>query len=294
MAGSVRKEGFTMHLRVKSEVEAKSILPSTASIVVEKIQEKRIITQAKAVKSIPKKAIPPAAIRALIISCQKYQNPDYNTLRAPESDAVKMHRFLRNTRGIPDNNFTILCNETATKDAVMRAMKWLAEFQYGLFYFSGHGYRMPCDGRQVEGLLLHDHEWTRNKMLLDVDIHATLEKMAHCVIILDCCHAGGVASKGLTPGVIKSVVVPKKIDLGKLPVIVPTKDLVFLAACQENQVAYEDPSDGGVFTDALLKIWEQEPEIHYGELHRQLVNQIKYNQDPAIVTQNGGLGMFEI
>ena len=126
------------------------------------------------------------------------------------NDIYKVSALLQERFGYDAEHIRLLVDERATAQNIRERLRWLLEGASDgterLFYFSGHGARVPgYNALEVidqldECLVPHDFSWhDPSTALLDdefLDLYSQLPYDAHFSAILDCCHAGGMARGG--------------------------------------------------------------------------------------------------
>lgn len=136
---------------------------------------------------------------AVLVGVGRYQEPSVNPLNGPPKDVKKMEDFLRKRYGI--TNFKILVNDRATKGRILKAMAWLARVpgpeDVAIFYFSGHGSRIPdLDGDEADGLdetiAPYDVSTKPESHISDDEIGLWINRVRSrkLTVILDSCHSG--------------------------------------------------------------------------------------------------------
>lgn len=172
-----------------------------------------------------------------------------------------------------------------------------------VFYFSGHGSQQPTPpelwhlepDRLDETLICWDSRLPGSWDLADKELAALLERAgargAHCLAILDCCHAG-TATRGASPMRTRGIPAdqrarPLATFLAELaPPGGPTRSLtpfawggasggrhVLLAACADRERAHEDTFEGesrGAFSYCLQAALVNAPAgLTYRDLHKR-------------------------
>jgi hypothetical protein len=83
---------------------------------------------------------------AVVIGIADYRGRS-NDLWHPDEDAIEMREALINNYGFPEENIQMLLNKEATAQAIVDAIRWLAENEDAdstvVFFFCGHGTRAP-------------------------------------------------------------------------------------------------------------------------------------------------------
>ncbi len=177
--------------------------------------------------------------KALVIGINGYDN--FSSLRYAESDAREIARRLA-THGDEDerHNFDVkrmLHSETPVRRTTLRvAIQELFANSRGLdlaFYFAGHGLVSETSGYLVTA----DGVTDDYGITMDELYSAAQRSLANSVLImLDCCHAGGV---GDVSG-----------SAGDIPLALLRENLTVMAASLPMQAAAES-SEGGLFSAAL-------------------------------------------
>lgn len=170
--------------------------------------------------------------KALIVGIDAYHGAPLNGCC---NDANSVSQLLeRNEDGSP--NFTVReeLNVPTLKELRMVLRDLFAgPSDIALFYFSGHGYLGEDGGYLVLPDFDEGKEGLRTKDLLEM---ANDSSATNRIIILDCCHAGDIASR-------------RQEQSGPPPI---KRGTTILAACREKEVSLE--CDGhGVFTSLLME-----------------------------------------
>ena len=170
-------------------------------------QHARIVTRPK-----------PAELRqkAVLVGIAEYADAS-NNLEGPVNDVFAVSAALQEL-GFPVDGIRVALNERATAQGIRERLKWLLEDARDgdqlFFYFAGHGAQVPGYGRDSEVdrvdecLVPYDFDWSRGEGITDDELAALYGQLPYgCqfTIMLDCCHAGGMARgnglrpRGLTP-----------------------------------------------------------------------------------------------
>ncbi|MEO1262413.1 MAG: caspase family protein [Bacteroidota bacterium] len=126
---------------------------------------------------------------AVIVGISSYNH--MQALKYTDDDAYRMYAFLKSPEGgaLADNQISILIDEDATKEKIMRAMKATfakaGENDLVMIYFSGHGLRgsfLPIDFDGYQNKLEHG------------EINEILESSPakYKLVIADACHSGSL------------------------------------------------------------------------------------------------------
>ncbi len=145
--------------------------------------------------------------RALLIGINDYPNPA-DRLEGCINDVFQMSAVLQECSFAPESIRTCL-NERATAEGILQRMEWLLEDPRDgderVFYYSGHGARMPEYGQDgepdhhVEALVPYDFDWTPQRAVTDdkiYELYSQLPYDSRLMMIFDCCHSGGIHRDG--------------------------------------------------------------------------------------------------
>lgn len=169
------------------------------------------------------------------------------------SDALGLRELLVDeTRcAIPQKNVRLLTETEARRDSILDGLDWLASQSQQdrkasvIFYFSGHG-----------GFLPHYHlvpyGYSRHKLattaVSGADLTARIQAIQSqkLLVLLDCCHAGGMASVK-SPHFTKSSVPPDLVSAMEMG-----SGRVLIASSRKDEVSWTG-HPYSVFTQALLE-----------------------------------------
>ena len=155
---------------------------------------------------------------ALIIGIDKYQN--VQNLNYAVKDAESIQDILVNSFNFPEGNITLLKNEEANKDAILKAFSDLTiKAEYNdrvLIYFAGHGETMDLTEGGERGYLLPVDGDRKNLYLSSIGMDelekiSEMSKAEHMLYLVDACYGGiaAVGSRGLpdstTPDFIEKI-----------------------------------------------------------------------------------------
>lgn len=220
--------------------------------------------------------------RAVIVGIEDYQS--MTDLSYTIDDAEDMRNVLLAYTNWNDSNIQFLTDVDASKGEIESAISTMATLEDAddvcLFFFSGHGSRIPDDDgdegkgdRYDEVICPYDTTGELENVISDDELGGWLEECkGNIVVILDTCMSGGF-TKGIkgtvkavpNPQVSKDAIAKKYFGEGltehlkQRPI---SKDLnqvgyVVLMACGERDSAYEyDLLENGVFTYYIVKgLW---------------------------------------
>jgi metacaspase-1 len=164
-------------------------------------------------------ARPPAARkkrRALLVGINEYPTAK-DRLEGCVNDVFTISSVLQECGFEPEEIRTCL-DERATTEGILSRLRWLfddpREGDERVFYYSGHGARIPEYGENyepdhhIEALVPWDFDWSPERAITDDQIYMLYSQLPYkmsTVMVFDCCHSGGIhrngASKarGLTP-----------------------------------------------------------------------------------------------
>ncbi len=152
--------------------------------------------------------------RALVVGINTYENLSvFDHLEGCVNDARLIAGLLRDRFGFPEENVTLLTDETAARDGILGAMDALADAtgpdDIVVMFFAGHGSQMTDrEGDEPDGLDetivpydtgragLEGVEAHENRDITDDEINAWLlrvtEKTGFVTLIFDSCHSGTI------------------------------------------------------------------------------------------------------
>jgi hypothetical protein len=201
---------------------------------------------------------------AVVIGVGDYLDPEIPPLPATNFDARALEEILSNPNrcGYLDNNVHRLTGPSATRGSILSSLDWLAgkarqdPEATAIFYFSGHGWRDDAPGSSRYCLLPYDCdlEQLKTTTICNVLFKEKLKAIAtkRVVVIIDACHAGGIAkAKALS-------LVPK--NLSKSPSVSYLKQLangsgkVVISSSRENELSYvRSDHSCSIFTGCLIE-----------------------------------------
>lgn len=154
--------------------------------------------------------------RALLVGINDYPDPAQR-LEGCVNDVFLMSSVLQEC-GFPPETIRTCLDRRADTEGILSRLRWLLD-ETGpgdelVFYFSGHGARIPEYGEcfepdhYVEALVPWDFDWSPGKAITDDQIYclyAQLPYEARLMMVFDCCHSGGIhrdgaaRARGITP-----------------------------------------------------------------------------------------------
>ncbi|KAF8810862.1 hypothetical protein BYT27DRAFT_7161421 [Phlegmacium glaucopus] len=230
---------------------------------------------------------------ALIIGINNYQG--MKKLRGCVADSENVCSFLTETLRANPLHIIHLRDEEATRDGILSAFKkhfldngQIRQNDTIIFYFAGHGSvefleKAPSKigGEDMETICPYDDRVAGVRGIPDRTLACLMRQLAsikgnNITAIYDSCHSGGLGREpsdlensriGIPP---PSLPFPKGLDkeiwectdrLPKNPHLphAVLNSHILLAACQRGEIAYEERTGRGRFTNLLLKIL-REPE----------------------------------
>ena len=216
---------------------------------------------------------PLASNHALVISVAGYPRAPLPGVAKDRASATELaERF-----GVPRENIAYLSEKEVTREGLQRALDRLErQIQPGdklYIYFSGHGARFlnKSTGQCTESLVMQNRVLVTNDEFSDM-VKPLSVKADKTVVMLDACHAGGVAELAAARGleaatnrrrakfdpVSSTASCADAVNLGtfsgKRGIEFDTTDnnLVILAAARKNEVAW-DTDQGGAMTYSFLQ-----------------------------------------
>jgi Caspase domain len=136
------------------------------------------------------------ASRALVIGINKYETA--SPLSYAVSDAVSIRDLLVSDFGFPDSEVTLLIDEAATRQAVLKAFLRFAKDDIDLderlvIFFAGHGHTRTGSRGEIGYLVPHDADMTDFSTFIrwdELTRNADLIRAKHVLFIMDACYGG--------------------------------------------------------------------------------------------------------
>ncbi len=154
--------------------------------------------------------------RALLVGINEYPN-EADRLEGCVNDVFLVSSVLQECR-FDAEDIRVVLDDRATADGVRDRLEWLLDGvkdgDQRVLYYSGHGAQIHGYGagetvdRLDECLVPYDFDWSLDRAIIDDELYELYSQLpydARLVMILDCCHSGGMTReggprvKGLTP-----------------------------------------------------------------------------------------------
>jgi hypothetical protein len=145
--------------------------------------------------------------RALLVGINDYPREE-DRLEGCVNDVFLMSSVLQEC-GFPPESIRVCLDDRATAQGITERLKWLLDDprpgDERVFYYSGHGATIPEYGenlepdRKTETLVPWDFDWSVDRAVVDDQIftlYSQLPYRTRFVMILDCCHSGGMHRQG--------------------------------------------------------------------------------------------------
>lgn len=158
--------------------------------------------------------------RALLIGIDDYPQENMR-LEGCVNDVFHVSSVLQEC-GFDADEIRVVLNDRATKSGILDRISWLLDGAGPgdrlVLHFSGHGGRLPVYDptghvdHKRECLMPHDFAWDPEQAITDEDLfelYGQLDYGVRLVILLDCCHSGGLTRDG--SGTIRGVTPPDDI-----------------------------------------------------------------------------------
>jgi hypothetical protein len=144
------------------------------------------------------------AKRALLVGIDRYRDARVADLDGCRNDTYLMSAALQEC-GFAPEQIRLLHNERATRSAIMERLAWLLEDcaagYIRVLSFSGHGHQLADYDSKGEPdslnecLAPHDYAFSEATAIVDrqlCELYADLPADAYFLMVLDCCHSGGM------------------------------------------------------------------------------------------------------
>jgi hypothetical protein len=158
----------------------------------------------------------PKRRKALLVGINQYPNAA-DRLDGCINDVFTMSAVLQECGFRPEDIRTLFDNR-ASGAGILERLEWLVEDARAgdelVFYYSGHGARVPEYGefmepdRLTETLVPWDFDWTPERGVSDEQLYALYSQLPYetrLMMIFDCCHSGGMhrqsgaKARGISP-----------------------------------------------------------------------------------------------
>ncbi len=146
--------------------------------------------------------------RALLIGIDQYARPDIPPLAGCVNDTYLVSQILQEAE-FPVEHIRMLHNDRATAANIRDRLAWLlddvSDGDFRFLFVSCHGHQLESYGagetadRLDECLCPYDYEYSVESAILDdhlYNLYAQLPQKSQFVVVLDCCHSGGMARAG--------------------------------------------------------------------------------------------------
>lgn len=210
-------------------------------------------------------------LRAVLVGIDVYQDPFIPRLSHACRDATALAGLLEERIRPDERTVRLLLDEDATKRNIEIAIneelhRAVNPGDVVLLYFAGHGSpeRRAAKDKRSRHLIAHDTEYGRiyaTGIDMDRDVPEWFDRLAEAkliVVMLDACFSGAAGGRTFMGPTLKAN--PKVEGTLNEPKLISIKDLdlgrgrVLLCACDDDQLAREDPALGhGIFTHSLLQ-----------------------------------------
>ncbi|MDI9868571.1 caspase family protein [Flectobacillus roseus] len=236
---------------------------------------------------------------ALLVGINNYP-VGVSPLQGCVNDVEEVNKLLNNSFQRLSPQIVSLTNEQATRQNIIDAFRThLCQATVNdsvLFYYSGHGSRENAPQEfwkefpthKNETLVCYDSRLAGGFDLADKELAILISEVAkqnpHIVVCLDCCHAGSgtrdsidlvrvkqVEKEGSRRGLehyIDGFYSKQFQSTGKIDV--PQSKHILLAACQENERAYETSANRGLFTLTLQNCLKDVQSLSYSDLFNRI------------------------
>jgi hypothetical protein len=202
---------------------------------------------------------------ALLVGVGQCTDPQLS-LPVTVKDMQELRQILVNPElcAYPDTNLHLLHDQTATKSEILDKLAWIRDQVASdpeatvIIYYSGHGWLEQSTGGYY--LIPHDfdrYEWRDTALSAD-DFNQSLQaiKAKRLLVILDCCHAAGIASaKDPEPSLqLPKGVIPAPDPKGILDVLQKGEGRVVFTSCRGEEKSWvRQDNTMSVYTHHLIE-----------------------------------------
>lgn len=247
-------------------------------------------------------------LNAVVVGIDHYADPEISNLGCARADAEAVAEFLREAVTPAEASIRILLDAHATRTEILKSIGEVLPRQqhrddFVLIYFAGHGspeQASPPD-RTARYLVPHDAEYAHlfaTGIGLEREIVEVLDRQiaGRVLLVLDACFSGRAGGRTfLGPNLKRSLALRRGARLSLRELHLGFGSVV-LAACQDDEVATEQPSHGhGIFTFRFIEALRAGPgpSIGLGELYdrvyRHVTSDSKERQHPVLAGRIAGL-----
>ncbi len=148
--------------------------------------------------------------RALLVGINQYP-PNMPALQGCVNDVFLVSSVLQEC-GFEADDIRVVLDDRATIAGIQERLHWLLDAtrpeDVRFLYFSGHGAMLPIYGpegqidRTSPCLVPYDFVWTKETAITDealLNFYSQLPYDSHFMMVLDCCHAGGLTRGTMQP-----------------------------------------------------------------------------------------------
>ena len=232
---------------------------------------------------------------ALVIGIQKYSGPGFGDLEKPVEDAEKIAQILKKHGDFADvKRLPAQWNEKKGDYEVAEAQllgrkleQEIIDFfervgsNEAFIYFSGHGAQVNKMGRQKGYLVASD--CTSGNLeavgiaLADLNYLILNASFSSLVVLLDCCHAGGLLEKSQVTNALTAF------NAGN-------RNYFLATACRSHEKAYES-KEYSLFTSAVIKALHtpgSDGRVRTARLNQVIDEELRGSGQEPVVLKSGG------
>lgn len=231
---------------------------------------------------------------ALLIASGQFDDPKITPLDGVDENDIRMMQDLLILKyGFSD--ITVIGSANATRNNIIAAIQKLVRKMdantYAVIYFTGHGGQVP-DPKRLVADRVHRLERESSEYLITRDCqpifdfeldHDTSIQAGHITLILDCCHAGGMArAAGVNANVFgteKFATLPDKILQSILASPLPRKE-EFIDSQDQHRVLLAATSKSDVALQIERSAPDQLQERSVGAFTYALYNAVMHSAQP--------------
>jgi len=204
-------------------------------------------------------------MHCVFIGIDLYKDKKINSLRYAKADAEKFYHQVIGSPVACEAHIQLLTNQQATKQKILKVVgetlpRNVARDDPVLLYFSGHGSPETSNSpdRVARYLVTYDTEYESifaTAIDLERDLTRLIERIPSnlIVVLLDTCFSGRAGGRTFEGPNVRASRASWR-ESFKLADLKLGEGRLLLAACDDDEVAYEDPTlKQGVFTYYLLQ-----------------------------------------